>query len=119
MPSLRAVLAALGRLRPRPNWFLSRPRRATIAAAAPTGYVLLINYTNGTDWVTLLTRRPGEEWTALATDITDDRPNEHELTAVDAALAERRLTRTEPWGIDANGRLCAAIAVIRPGNEPH
>jgi hypothetical protein len=114
LPSLRALLSALTRLRPRRNWFLGTPQRATIAAVAPAGYILLIDYTNGRDWVTLPARRPGEEWTALSTAVTDDRPDERELTAVDAALADRRLIRTQPWGIDNNGRLCADIAVIHP-----
>src|SRR5262245_34422274 len=42
--------------------------------AVPAGYILLIDYTNGRDWVTLLPRNAGEEWTALSTSTTDDRP---------------------------------------------
>jgi hypothetical protein len=113
LPSLQVLLTALTRLRPRPNWFLGAPRRVTIAAVVPAGYILLIDYTNGRDWVTLPTRRPGDQWTALSTDVGDDRPDERELMAVDAALADRRLIRTESWGIDINGRLCASIAVAR------
>lgn len=44
---------------------------AVIAAVRPAGYILLINYTNGTDKVTLHGGQPAEEWTALATDVTD------------------------------------------------
>jgi hypothetical protein len=100
MGSVRSVLA---RLRPRPNWFLGVPQRATVAAVIPAGYILLIDYSNGRDWVSLPPRRAGEEWSALSTEATDDRPTEQELAAVDAALAARRLVRNEPWGIDVDG----------------
>ncbi|MBB4741756.1 hypothetical protein BJY16_005215 [Actinoplanes octamycinicus] len=76
-----------------------------------------MDYTNGRDWVTLPPRQPGEEWTGLASRPTDDRPTESEMTAIDTALTARRLVRTEPWGIDVEGRLCASIAIDRAGKD--
>jgi hypothetical protein len=107
-PAARRVLALL---RPPPNWFLGRPQRATIAAVNPAGYILLIDYTNGRDWVDL----PGREqdWTTLSTRTADERPSDDELTAVDVELARRRLLRTQPWGIDTEGRLCASVISAR------
>jgi hypothetical protein len=113
LPPLQSLLTALVGLRPRPNWWLGVPQRATIAAVAPAGYILLIDYSNGRDWVSLPTRQPGDDWTALSTRVTDDRPDDGELTAVDAALAVRRLARIEPWGIDIDGRLCASVTATR------
>jgi hypothetical protein len=74
-----AARRALASLRPPPNWFLGRPQRATIAAVNPAGYILLIDYTNGRDWVDL----PGREqdWTNLSTRAADERPSDDELTA--------------------------------------
>lgn len=109
-----AVRTVLARLRPRPNWFLGAPQRATIAAVNPAGYILLIDHTNGRDWVDFPGRRRGEDWTALSTRTTDDRPSEDELTAVDAELTTRRLVRTQAWGIDGEGRLCAPVSTTRP-----
>lgn len=115
----RAVRTALAHLRPRPNWFLGAPQRATIAAVNPAGYILLIDYTNGRDWVDFPGRRRGKDWTALSTHATDERPNDDELTAVDAELSTRRLVRTQAWGVDSEGRLCAPVSTTRPriGNE--
>ncbi|MEU5939042.1 hypothetical protein ABZ807_07595 [Micromonospora sp. NPDC047548] len=104
---LRALLKAATRLRPRRPIWLGTPLRATIAPAACGGYILLIRYTQGTEWVSSLPTRM-EEY---------DRPDEREFTAVAAALAERGLMRTTPWQIDQYARLCAPIAVIRPGKE--
>jgi hypothetical protein len=112
-----ALVSLLRSLGPHSNWFLGSPQRATVAAVVPAGYVLLIDYTNGRDWVTLPPRHPGEEWTALSTHPTDDRPNESELAAVDEALAARRLVRTEPWGIDVESRLCASIEIVRAADQ--
>jgi hypothetical protein len=114
LPRLKSALVRVFRsLGTHSNWFLGSPQRATVAAVVPAGYVLLIDYTNGRDWVTLRPRHPGEQWTALSTRPTDDRPIESELAAVDAALSARRLVRTEPWGIDVEGRLCASIQIAR------
>ncbi|MET8123426.1 hypothetical protein [Micromonospora sp. NPDC005291] len=104
---LRALRTAATRLRPRRPYWLGTPLRATIAPAACGGYVLLIHYTNGVEWVSSLPTRT-EEY---------DRPDEREFTAVAAALATRGLTRTTPWQIDQHARLCAPIAVIRTGKE--
>ncbi|WP_258402643.1 hypothetical protein [Micromonospora saelicesensis] len=93
-------------MRPRRPIWLGTPLRATITAAASGGYTLLIDYNQGTEWVDLPIRM--QEY---------DRPDEREFTAVAAALAARRLIRTTPWQIDAHGRLCAPIAVIRTGKE--
>jgi hypothetical protein len=111
---LRSILVRfLTSLGPHPNWFLGSPQRATLAAVVPTGYVLLIQYTNGTDWATLPSGPTHDEWSSLSTQVTDDRPTEGQLAEVDAALAARRLVRTEPWAIDLESRLCASIAVAR------
>jgi len=99
---LRALRRAAARLRPRRLFWLGAPLRATIAPAACGGYVLLIDYAQGTEWVSLPTRT--EPY---------DRPDEREFTAVAAALAERRLTRTTPWQIDTDARLFVDIAAIR------
>ncbi|MEE6260188.1 hypothetical protein [Plantactinospora sonchi] len=96
---MRALRRAATRLRPRRPYWLGTPLRATIAAAACGGYILLITYSQGTERVHLPTRM--EEY---------DRPDEREFAAVATALAERGLTRTTPWQIDAYGRLCAPIA---------
>ncbi|MFF4879723.1 hypothetical protein [Micromonospora sp. NPDC000668] len=106
LSSLRKLLIA-ARLRPRRPYWLGTPLRATIAAAACGGYILLIDYAQGTEWVSSLTTRM-EEY---------DRPDEREFAAVAAALAARGLIRTTAWQIDAYGRLCAPIAVIRTGKE--
>ncbi|MGC5330676.1 hypothetical protein [Micromonospora sp. DT62] len=103
---LRALRRAVIRSRPRRRLWLGTPLRATIAAAACGGYILLLHYTQGVERVDLPLRM--EEY---------DRPDEREFTAVAAALASRGLTRTTSWQIDAYGRLCAPIAVIRPGKE--
>src|SRR3954447_14327664 len=99
-PTVQKLLTALRRFGPRSNWFLGTPLRATIAPVLPAGYILLIDYSNGRDWVTLHGGQPGEDWTSLATEVTDGRPTEQDLAAIDAALADRQLSRTEPWGID-------------------
>lgn len=99
---LRALRNAVARWRPRRPALVGTPVRATITAAACGGYTLLIHYTQGTEWVDLPLRM--EDY---------DRPDEREFTAVAAALAARDLTRLTPWQIDAYGRLCAPIAVIR------
>jgi hypothetical protein len=106
-----AVRRALTYSRPRPNWFLGAPQRATIAAVNPTGYILLIDYTNGRDWVDLPGR--SQDWTALSPRAADERPSDEELAAVDVELSRRRLLRTQPWGIDTEGRLCAAVISTR------
>ncbi|RAO47421.1 hypothetical protein ONO86_02968 [Micromonospora noduli] len=103
---LRALRKAATRLRPRRPIWLGTPLRATITAAASGGYTLLIDYNQGTEWVDLPLRM--EEY---------DRPDEREFTAVAAALTARSLIRTTPWQIDAYGRLCAPLAVIRTGKE--
>jgi hypothetical protein len=96
------------RLRPRRPIWLGTPLRATIAPAACGGYTLLIHYTQGVERVDLPLRM--EDY---------DRPDEREFTAVAVALAERGLTRTTPWQIDAYARLCAPIAVVRdPSRTP-
>lgn len=100
---LRALLKAASRLRPRRPISLGTPLRATIAPAACGGYILLIDYAQGTEWVSSLPART-EPY---------NRPDEREFTAVAAALAARGLMRTSPWQIDGYGRLCIDIAVIR------
>ncbi|MDT4991083.1 MAG: hypothetical protein QOH97_975 [Actinoplanes sp.] len=116
----QAVRTALAHLGPRPNWFLGTPQRATIAAVNPVGYILLIDYTNGRDWVDLPGRRQSENWTALSTSADDNRPSDEELNAVDTELTTRRLVRIEAWGVDVEGRLCASVRIIRPrsGTNP-
>ncbi|WP_328853382.1 hypothetical protein OG994_12725 [Micromonospora globbae] len=100
---VRALRRAATRFRPcRPFW-LGTPLRATIApAASGDGYVLLIRYAQGTEWVDLPTRTGPY-----------DRPDEREFTAVAAALAARGLTRITPWQIDTDAHLCAPISPIR------
>ena len=109
----RVLLTALARFLPHPRWWLGKPLRATIAPVEPSGHVLLVAYTNGTDWATLSPDDDGPEWTALSTRVTDDPLQAAEFTEVETALAKLRLVRTEPWAIDADGRLCASIAVER------
>ncbi|PZF99494.1 hypothetical protein [Micromonospora deserti] len=95
---LRALRRAATRLRPRRPFWLGRPLRATIAPATSGGYVLLIRYAQGTEWVFLPTRTQPYQ-----------RPDEREFTAVAAALATRGLIRTTPWHIDTDANLCADI----------
>ncbi|MFV2099818.1 hypothetical protein [Micromonospora sp. LOL_024] len=103
----RALRNAVARWRPRRPFLIGTPLRATITAAASGGYTLLIQYSQGTEWVDLPLRMEGY-----------DRPDEREFDAVAVALASRGLTRTTAWQIDAYGRLCAPIAVNRCGKEP-
>ncbi|MER7894357.1 hypothetical protein ABTX15_31590 [Micromonospora sp. NPDC094482] len=103
---LEALRKAATRWRHRRPIWLGIPLRATIAAAACGGYTLLIQYSQGTEWVDLPIRM--QEY---------DRPDEREFTAVAAALAERGLMRTTAWQIDQYARLCAPIAAIRTGKE--
>ncbi|RKN44306.1 hypothetical protein [Micromonospora endolithica] len=99
----RALRAAAARLLPRRPYWLGTPLRATIAAVTSGGgYVLLITYSQGTEWVDLPART--EPY---------DRPDDREFTAVAAALAARGLARTEAWAIDTNARLCASINPVR------
>lgn len=100
---IQALRRAVARVRPRPRWWLGTPLRATIAPAAHGGYLLLIHYTQGTEWVSTLPVRTSQP----------DRPTEGEFTAVADALTARGLTRTSPWQIDADARLCTDIAAVR------
>ncbi|WP_018218223.1 hypothetical protein [Salinispora vitiensis] len=100
---IQALRRAVARVRPRPRWWLGTPLRATIAPAASGGYLLLIHCTQGTEWVRTLPRRNG----------TPDRPDEGEFAAVADALTARGLTRTSPWHIDSDARLCTDITTTR------
>jgi hypothetical protein len=93
LPSLR-VLAA--RLRPRPAFWLGKPIRVTIAAAACGGYILRIHHTQGVEWIDLPDRTEAY-----------DRPDEREFTAAAAALTGRRLVWVLPWELDECGNLTA------------
>jgi hypothetical protein len=101
LPPQRALLTALSRFRPRPMWWLGRPYRVTIAAAASGGYLLLIHHTQGTEWIELPTRT--EPY---------DHPDEREFSAAADALAARRLAWVLPWQLDANGSLTAPITTL-------
>ncbi|NIL56231.1 hypothetical protein HCB18_04185 [Salinispora arenicola] len=99
---MQVLRRAAARFRPRPRWWLGTPLRATIAPATHGGYLLLIHYTQGTEWVSTLPTRT-----------TPGRHDERELAAVADALSARGLTRTSPWQIDSDARLCTDITTVR------
>jgi hypothetical protein len=100
LPLLRWLLA---RCRPRRNFWLGRPLRATIARDTNGRYVLRIHYTQGTDWVCLPATMSMPAWRESAP------PDDRQLAAVAAALADRSLARTTSWQIDTNADLCAPL----------
>lgn len=100
---IQALRRVAARVRPRPRWWLGTPLRATIAPATHGGYLLLIHYTQGTEWVRTLPAHTSQP----------DRPNEGEFAAVADALTARGLTRTSPWHIDSDARLFTDITTTR------
>jgi hypothetical protein len=105
LPPLRALLtaAAYVRCRYRRPLLLGVPYRATIAAAACDGYLLLISYTNGTEWLDL-----GHRAEAY------DHPDEREFAAAADLLAARGLDWVLPWELDRQGNLTAPVTATAP-----
>jgi hypothetical protein len=84
---------------------LGTPQRATIAACGCGGYLLLIDYTDGREWLDLPLRT--EEY---------DHPDEREFTAAAEHLAARGLAWVLPWQLDGHGNLTAPV-IATTGRE--
>ncbi len=99
-PSLRALCCRLRAVGP-VALILGTPQRATIANHPDGGYRLLIDYTDGREWLDLPRSRAADLY---------GRPGDAEFAAAARLLTARHLTWELPWQLDKDGHLTCPVS---------